>query len=88
MACEFPLKSGDISIIGVKRFDRKSIPEEDLNEGILQLREAIRLDPKSVLLREKLAIALIWHRRYDDAIAEGRAIAAIDPEFDAGGARL
>ncbi len=84
-ACEFPLKNGEISIIGVKRFDRKSIPEEDLKEGILQLREGIRLDPNSVLLREKLAMALIWEGRYDDAMAEARTIAAIDPRFPQGG---
>ena len=78
-ACEFPLKNGEISIIGVKRFDRAAFPQEDLNEGMIQLREAIRLDPRSVSLRQELAMTLIWDGRYDDAMAESRAIAAIDP---------
>jgi eukaryotic-like serine/threonine-protein kinase len=83
-ACEFPLKNGEISVIGVKRFDRTTIPERDRKEAILQLREAIRLDPKSTSLREKLAMALVWQGCYDEAMAESRAITAIDPKFEQG----
>ena len=78
-ACEFPLKNGEISIIGVKRFDRAAFAQEDLDEGVIQLREAIRLDPRSVSLRQELAMTMIWDGRYDDAMAESRAIATIEP---------
>jgi eukaryotic-like serine/threonine-protein kinase len=83
-ACEFPLKSGEISVIGVKRFDRAAFRQEDLNEAMIQLREGIRLDPKSASLRAKLAVALICEGRYDDAMAESRTIAAIDPKLSRG----
>lgn len=80
MACEFPLKNGEISVIGARRWDRSDFPQEDVKEGMIQLREGIRLDPRSIPIREMVATALIWEGRYEDAMAESRAIVAIDPK--------
>ena len=80
VACEFPLRNGEISFVGAKRWDRSDFPQEDVQEGMIQLREGIRLDPGSIPIRALLATALIWEGRYDDAMAESRAIAAIAPK--------
>ena len=80
VACEFPLRNGEISFVGAKRWDRSDFPQEDVQEGMIQLREGIRLDPGSIPIRALLATALIWEVRYDDAMAESRAIAAIAPK--------
>jgi DNA-binding winged helix-turn-helix (wHTH) protein/tetratricopeptide (TPR) repeat protein len=52
-----------------------------LEEGIALLRRARQVDPISPIVGSDLAKAYVFARRYDDAVAEGRAVLLADPTY-------
>jgi DNA-binding winged helix-turn-helix (wHTH) protein/tetratricopeptide (TPR) repeat protein len=50
-------------------------------EGIALLKRARQVDPVSPIVGSDLAKACVYARRYDDAVAEGRAVLQSDPTY-------
>jgi TolB-like protein/DNA-binding winged helix-turn-helix (wHTH) protein/tetratricopeptide (TPR) repeat protein len=51
------------------------------DESVMQLRYARDLDPLSPVVNDSLAAALLWARRYDEALAQAQRTIQIEPGF-------
>ena len=78
----FKQKNGDTWFIGPNRFvHTDTVTEDSQDDGLADLRWAIRLDPKSIHHHSMLADALVRQGRYDDAMKECQIIAGMDSKL-------